>query len=226
MSIQLSQDNFNFLDALKENNQREWMAESKAWYLKSDELLKSFYKDVETGLNTFDQIDKTKVFRIHRDVRFGKNKTPYNVHRSASFSREGMHRRGGYYLRIEPNGKSKMAGGFFNPNPADLLRIRKEFELDAEPIRVILKDKDFNAAFKGLSTNNQVKTAPRGFNVDHPAIDLIRNKSFVVGHSFTDEEVLAADFKDNLIEHYRLLIPFFDYMSDILTTDLNGQSVI
>jgi uncharacterized protein (TIGR02453 family) len=226
MSKQLIQDNFEFLNALKENNQREWMTENKAWYLNNEEILKSFYKDVEAGLNTFDQIEKTKVFRIHRDVRFSKNKTPYNVHRSASFSRDGAHRRGGYYLRIEPNGKSRMAGGFFNPSPADLLRIRKEFELDAVPIRAILNSKDFKAAFKGFVTNNQVKTAPRNFNVDHPAIDLIKNKSFVVGHSFTDQEVLAADFKDNLIAHYRLLLPFFDYMSDVLTTDLNGQSVI
>jgi len=226
MSIQLIQDNFKFLKALKENNVREWMTENKSWYLKNEELLKSFYKDVEIGLNNFDQIEKTKVFRIHRDVRFSKNKTPYNVHRSASFSREGAYRRGGYYLRIEPNGKSRMAGGFFNPNPVDLLRIRKEFELDAEPIRAILNNKAFKAAFNGLVTNNQVKTAPRNFNVDHPAIDLIKNKCFVVGHSFTDQEVLATDFKENLLAHYRLLIPFFDYMSDVLTTDLNGESLI
>lgn len=226
MGIQLIQDNFKFLKALKENNEREWMTDNKTWYLKNEELLKSFYKDVEAGLNTFDKIEKTKVFRIHRDVRFGKNKTPYNVHRSASFSREGAHQRGGYYLRIEPNGKSRMSGGFFDPNPVDLLRIRKEFELDAEPIRAILNGKDFKAAFEGFATNNQVKTAPRGFTIDHPAIDLIRNKSFVVGHSFTDQEVLAPDFKENLLDHYRLLLPFFDYMSDLLTTDLNGESLI
>ncbi len=226
MSIQLIQDNFKFLEVLKENNEREWMTDNKTWYLKNEELLKAFYKDVEAGLNTFDQIEKTKVFRIHRDVRFSKNKTPYNVHRSASFSRKGTQRRGGYYLRIEPNGKSRMAGGFFNPSPADLLRIRKEFELDAKPIRAILKNKEFKAAFKGFSTNNQVKTAPRNFDVDHPSIDLIRNKSFVVAHSFTDDEVLAKDFKENLLAHYRLLIPFFDYMSDVLTTDLNGELVL
>ncbi|MGB3776705.1 MAG: DUF2461 domain-containing protein [Leeuwenhoekiella sp.] len=217
---------FNFLNTLKENNQREWMTENKAWYQKNEALLKTFYKELESGLNTFDQIEKTKIFRIHRDVRFSKNKTPYNVHRSASFSREGEHRRGGYYLRIEPNGKSKMAGGFFNPNPADLLRIRKEFELDAVPIRQILKIKKFKSAFDGFSNNNQVKTVPRGFNIDDPAIDLIRNKSFVVQHTFSDDEVLAPDFKEHVLEHYKLLIPFFDYMSEVLTTNLNGESLI
>ncbi|HEA29298.1 MAG TPA: DUF2461 domain-containing protein [Leeuwenhoekiella sp.] len=226
MAAPLNKDIFKFLKALKENNQREWMTENKKWYLKNEDLLKSFYKEVKTGLNTFDQIEKTKVFRIHRDVRFSKNKTPYNVHRSASFSREGAHRRGGYYLRIEPDGKSRMAGGFFNPNPADLLRIRKEFEVDDAPMRAILKAKDFKNAFDGLNTNNQVKTAPRGFDIDHPAIDLIRNKSFVVSHSFTDQEVLASDFKENLLNHYRMLLPFFDYFSMVLTTDLNGESLI
>ncbi|WP_031428655.1 DUF2461 domain-containing protein [Flavimarina sp. Hel_I_48] len=226
MAVQLNEDIFKFLNALKENNQREWMAENKPWYLKNEALLKSFYGEIQDGLNTFDHIEKTKVFRIHRDVRFSKNKTPYNVHRSASFSREGAHRRGGYYLRIEPGGKSRMAGGFFNPNPADLKRIRKEFEVDAAPIRTILNATKFKKAFSGLNTNNQVKTAPRGFDIENPANDLIKNKSFVVSHSFSDQEVLSANFKEQLLDHYRLLQPFFEYMSEVLTTDLNGASLL
>ncbi|GAA4278897.1 DUF2461 domain-containing protein [Aquimarina mytili] len=216
---------FEFLKDLKKNNHRDWMTENKKQYQANEKELKVFYAAVAERLNEKDEIEKTKVFRINRDVRFSKDKTPYNVHRSVSFSRAGAHRRGGYYLRLEP-GNSLMAGGFFSPEPADLLRIRKEFEMDDQEIREILADTDFKKAFGGFNTGNQVKTAPKGFSKDHPAIDLIKNKSFFVQHSFTDKEVLASDFLDKVVYHYELLRPYFDYMSDVLTTDLNGVSLL
>lgn len=216
---------FEFLKDLKENNHRDWMAENKKQYQSNEKILKAFYASVAERLNEKDEIEKTKVFRINRDIRFSKNKTPYNVHRSVSFSRAGAHRRGGYYLRLEP-GNSLMAGGFFSPEPADLLRIRKEFEMDDQEIREILSNADFKKAFNGFDALNQVKTAPKGFSKDHPSIDLIKNKSFFVTHNFTDAEVFAPDFLDKVVYHYELLRPFFDYMSDVLTTDLNGVSLI
>ncbi|WP_025739844.1 DUF2461 domain-containing protein [Aquimarina pacifica] len=221
----LSKSIFEFLEDLKQNNHRDWMQEHKKRYQSNEKELKAFYTSVTERLNQEDEIEKTKVFRINRDIRFSKDKTPYNVHRSVSFSRAGAHRRGGYYLRLEP-GNSLMAGGFFGPEPADLLRIRKEFEMDATEIRDILDQPDFKKAFSGFNTAYQVKTAPKGFSKDHEAIDLIRNKSFFVEHKFTDTQVLAPDFLEKLIYHYSLLRPFFDYMSDVLTTDLNGVSLI
>jgi len=216
---------FEFLKDLKKNNHRDWMQEHKKRYQSNEKTLKSFYNEVVERLNENDEIEKTKVFRINRDIRFSKDKTPYNVHRSVSFSRAGAHRRGGYYLRLEP-GNSEMAGGFFSPEPKDLLRIRKEFEMDDQEIRDILSHSDFKKAFGGFNNYYQVKTAPKGFSKDHPAIDLIRNKSFFVSHKFTDKEVFASDFLDKLIQHYELLRPYFDYMSDVLTTDLNGVSLL
>ena len=216
---------FEFLKKLKKNNHRDWMTENKKEYQAGEKVLKAFYASIVERLNESDEIEKTKVFRINRDIRFSKDKTPYNVHRSASFSRAGAHRRGGYYLRLEP-GNSLVAGGFFGPQPADLLRIRKEFEMDDQEIREILSAPDFDKAFGGFNTEFQVKTAPKGFSKEHPALDLIKNKSFFVSHSFTDQEVFADDFLDKVIYHYELLRPFFDYMSDVLTTDLNGVSLL
>ncbi|OAB78064.1 DUF2461 domain-containing protein [Cochleicola gelatinilyticus] len=216
---------FTFLKKLKQNNSREWMDEHRKEYQSNESILKQFYSDVEAALNVTDEISKRKVFRINRDIRFSKNKTPYNVHRSVSFSRAGAHRRGSYYLRIEP-GNSRMAGGFFGPEPADLLRIRKEFEIDASEIRAILNQSEFQQAFGGFNQEYAVKTAPKGFSKEDSNIDLIRLKNYVVSHSFTDKEVLAPDFKKNLIHHYLLLRPYFDYMSSVLTTDLNGVSLL
>ena len=216
---------FSFLNKLKTNNNRDWMMEHKKEYQSNEKILKEFYGSVEASLNITDEISKLKVFRINRDLRFSKDKTPYNIHRSASFSRAGAHRRGGYYLRIEP-GNSAMAGGFFSPEASDLFRIRKEFEIDATEIREILNHKKFKKAFGGFNQAYQVKTAPRNFRKDDKNIDLIKLKNYFVECKFTDKEVLSEDFEKKLMDHYLLLRPLFNYMSEVLTTDLNGVSIL
>ncbi len=227
MITAVPQASLTFLKDLKKNNTREWMADHKSRYQDSEKVLKDLYATIKTGLNETDEIEKLKIFRINRDIRFSKDKTPYNVHRSASFSRAGAHRRGGYYLRIEPGNKSVVAGGFFNPEKEDLKRIRTEFHLDASEIRDILNDSAFAKAFpNGFEITNAVKTAPRDFEKDDPNIDLIKLKSFFVRKEFTDQEVMASDFSDRVLNHFRLLRPFFNYMSDVLTTDLNGESIL
>ncbi len=216
-----------FLKKLSTNNHKDWMDENRKDYQSSEKSLKQVYAAIEKGLNKTDEISKVKVFRINRDIRFSKDKTPYNVHRSASFIRAGAQRRGSYYLRIEPGNRSMLGGGFFGPEPADLLRIRKEFEIDASAIRAILNAPKFKKVFGGtFNAWNPVKTAPKGFSKEDPNIDLIRLKNFVVTHNFTDAEVLAPTFVEEVIAYFEVLKPFFDYMSEVLTTDLNGVSTI
>jgi len=225
MATVIPKEIFDFLKELKENNHREWMDDHRKRYQTNEALLKKFYAEVEKQLNQSDQIEKVKIFRINRDIRFSNDKTPYNVHRSVSFSRAGVHRRGGYYLRLEP-GNSAMAGGFFSPEANDLLRIRKEFEMDSEPIRNILANKEFKEAFGGFVQEYKVATAPKGFDREDPNIDLIRLKNYFVVHPFTDQEVFAEDFQEKLVHHFLLLRPYFNYMSEVLTTDLNGVSLL
>lgn len=218
---------FSFLKKLMKNNNRDWMTAHKQEYLASEKALKEVYKEIQAGLNSTDEIEKLKVFRIHRDVRFSKNKTPYNVHRSANFSRLGAHRRGSYYLRIEPNGHSLVGGGFYGPEPKDLKRIRQEFQMDAQAIRSIIKEPSFCKVYGNeFVQRDAVKTAPRGFDKNDENIDLIRLKSFFFLKTFTDEEVMAPDFVQKVVAQYQLLRPFFDYMSEVLTTDLNGESLL
>ncbi|GER59285.1 DUF2461 domain-containing protein [Patiriisocius marinus] len=225
MSITVPKSTFDFLNNLAKNNHKDWMDEHRKTYQSSEKALKSVYAEILRGLNEKDEIAKQKIFRINRDIRFSKDKTPYNVHRSVSWSRAGAHRRGGYYLRIEP-GKCALAGGFFSPEPADLLRIRKEFEMDASEIREILNQNEFKMTFGNFNQHYAVKTAPKGFNKEDANIDLIRLKSFFVEHPLKDSEVLGPNFVDTVLKHFRTLRPFFDYMSDVLTTDLNGVSTI
>lgn len=225
MSAAIPSSVFSFLKALKNNNHRDWMQENKKEYQANEKTLKEVYAEIEAGLNRNDEISKVKVFRINRDIRFSNDKTPYNTHRSVSFSRAGAHRRGGYYLRIEP-GNTMIAGGFFGPEPADLLRIRKEFEMDAGPIREIIAAPNFKKEYGNFVQEYAVKTAPKGFRKDDPNIDLIRLKSFFVVHNVSDKQAMASNFTDYVLHRYELLRPFFDYMSEVLTTDLNGVSLL
>jgi uncharacterized protein (TIGR02453 family) len=133
----ISKSTLDFLAVLKENNNRDWFNEHKSEFLIEQQKAKEFYNALEEKLKKHDDIDKFKLFRIYRDVRFSKDKTPYKPHFAGSFSRVTKRLRGGYYLRIRP-GESFLAGGFWEPNKEDLLRIRKEFEMDASEIREII----------------------------------------------------------------------------------------
>ncbi|GGD94175.1 DUF2461 domain-containing protein [Planktosalinus lacus] len=223
--MRISETLFPFLSELKENNNREWFAENKTRFQKEDKALKLFFNEITSAINNFDEIEKMKIFRIYRDVRFSKDKLPYKTNRSANWIRAGAHRRGSYYLQLEP-GNSFIGCGFFQPNPADLLRIRKEFEMDDSEIRGILNQPDFKKVYEGFDTSDQVKTAPKGFDKDHKAIDLIKNKNFFVAHYYTDKEVMSSGFFEKVVHHFELVQPFFRYMSDVLTTDLNGESLL
>ena len=224
----ITKDTFDFLGELKENNNRDWFTENKPRYEKSHKEVYTFADSIIEKLNEFDKIEtasgKKSLFRIYRDVRFSKNKDPYKTNRTGSFSRAGADRRGGYYFCIEP-GNSMIGGGFYQPNSDDLNLIRKQIELDAEPLRKVINSKSFKNYF-GELLGEQLKTVPRGFEKDDPNIDLLRYKGFYVMHKFEDKEVMASDFVDKVIEGYKTIQPFFEVMTNYLTTDLNGESLI
>ncbi|MCX2680029.1 DUF2461 domain-containing protein [Galbibacter sp. EGI 63066] len=220
----ISPSTFEFLKKLKKNNERNWFNEHKKQFKKEEKQVKAFFNTLLEKLRTHDEIEEVKMFRIYRDVRFSANKKPYKEHLAGSFRRVKPRLRGGYYLHLEPE-KSFVGCGFWAPEKDDLKRIRKEFEVDDSEIRAILKDKKLKATF-GEMKGDELKTAPRGFDKEHPAIDLIRKKQFVFTKTFSDAEVLSPDFIDQVDNAFKAVRPYFDYMSDVLTTDLNGVSLI
>lgn len=215
---------FSFLETLQENNNREWFTEHKEEFKNLESEVKLFYKAAMEKLKAHDEIERLKMFRIYRDVRFSKDKTPYKTHFGGSFSRAGVQLRGGYYLHLQPEG-SFIAAGFWEPNKEDLHRIRKEFELDATEIREIINAKTFKSVW-GDFVGETLKTAPKGFDREHPNIDLIKRKQFVFTRKFTDKKVLSPDFLVTIDKSFREVRPYFDLMSDILTTNLNGESLV
>ena len=223
-SAVITKDTLHFLNRLKENNNREWFAEHKKEFKILETGMKEFFTNLMEKMNSHDEIEKLKMFRIYRDVRFSKDKTPYKPHFACSFSRLGAAFRGGYYLRIRPN-ESFIAAGFWEPNKEDLLRIRKEFEQDTTEIRTILKKPSFKNIW-GELVGDEVKTAPKGFDKEHPNIDLIRKKQFIFVRNFSDKEVTSNTFIDEVNKSFEAIRPYFDLMSDVLTTNLNGESLL
>jgi len=225
MTATLTKSVFTFFNKLEKNNNRDWFNDNKTEFKKIEKEVKLFYNKILENLNKHDDIDKLKIFRIYRDVRFSKNKLPYKTHFGGSFHRSKPKLRGGYYLHIQPNNESFIATGFWEPASADLMRIRKEFEMDDEEIRTVINNKKFKNIW-GDFVGDEVKTAPRGFNKDHKAIDLIKKKQYIFTKKFTDKEVLDLNFINEIDIAFKAIRPYFNYMSDVLTTDLNGVSLI
>lgn len=215
---------FDFLQALKKNNHRDWFNSQKERYQQEQEQLELFAEAMLRELNKHDEIEtlsgKKSLHRIYRDIRFSNDKTPYKTNWSGHFKRATKYRRGGYYFHLEP-GNSYLAGGFWAPNVQDLKRIRNEIAYDAAPLRKILKSKTFTTTF-GALTGEQVKTAPKGFDAGHEAIDLLRYKQYLLIRRFSDKEVLSDQFLATASQTFKNMRPFFDYMSEVLTTDTNG----
>jgi uncharacterized protein (TIGR02453 family) len=218
-----------FLTDLRANNNRPWFTEHKERYQEEHNTMVEFAEHLIARMNQHDVLEhmsgKQSLFRIYRDTRFSKDKTPYKEHFSGTMKRATAQRRGGYYFHIEPDGGSIVAGGFWAPNAADLKRIREELAVDAAPLRKIITDPVFIKTFGELK-GDQVKTAPQGFNRDHPNIDLIRHKQYVLIRNFTDEEVQRPNFLDEVVATFVHMRPFLDYMSEVLTTDSNGVPIV
>lgn len=227
-SITIKPESVNFLKTLSRNNNRDWFNEHKDLYIKAHENIIEFADAVLAEMSKHDQIEtpsgKKAMFRIYRDVRFSKEKKPYNSHWSGSFKRATKKLRGGYYFRIEPGG-SFLAGGFWGPEPDDIKRIRQDIDMNYKDWRKLLANKTLVNTFGGI-IGEQVGSAPRGYAKDHPAIDLLRYKQFILKHEFSDKEVLEPGFVKNVNDTYKKMRPFLDYMSEVLTTDANGVSII
>lgn len=222
------QTTLSFLQNLSKNNNREWFQANKADYDAAHQEMIDFANKLLLEMNTHDVIEtptgKKSLFRIYRDVRFGKDKTPYKTHWAGFMRRAGADRRGGYFYRIGLDGAYVM-GGFFNPNTQDLLHIRNQLSQDGDFLREVIDSKKFKNFFGELG-GEQLKTAPRGFEKDHPDIDLLRYKQFIIRHDFTLTEATKSNFPKKMSEAFQNMRPFFDCMTEILTTDLNGISLI
>ena len=216
-----------FLNLLKENNNRDWFNANKGEFLLQQTHIETFADLLLAELNKHDLIEtpsgKKSLHRIYRDTRFSKEKIPYKTNWSGSFSRATALLRGGYYFHIEP-GNSFLGGGFWGPNPEDVKLIRDDISFDSSPLRKILSSKSFVDTFGSLQ-GEQLKTTPKGFDAENEAIDLLRYKQYILIKRFSDQEVLSQSFLKDANQTFVNMRPFFDYMSEVLTSDINGLAI-
>lgn len=219
---------FSYLKKLAKNNNREWFNNHKDEYLLAQANMHQWIDALIDKMNAHDQLEtpsgKKSLYRIYNDVRFLKDKTPYNPRFAGSLRRVKPMLRGGYYYWIKPGG-SRIGCGFTYPNPEDLKRVREDIQLNYKDWHKLLRSKSIVGNF-GEMMGEQEKTAPNGFSIEHPAIDLLRYRQYWFEHDFTDQEVLEPDFLNQTNKIFKSIRPFFDYMSEVLTTDLNGESVV
>ncbi|MEQ9593678.1 MAG: DUF2461 domain-containing protein [Cyclobacteriaceae bacterium] len=213
---------FKFLRAIAKNNNREWFEKNKSTYLESKENFEEFLRNLLLELAKFDKglmglNPKKLAFRIYRDVRFSKDKRPYKVNMGAGFSPGGkMIQEPGYYIHIEPGNKSFIAGGFYMPDATNIAKIRQEIDYSFKKFEKILKEKKFKTWFNELSDFDKLRTAPKGYPKDHPHIDLLRHKSFIVTHYFTDKEVMDKKFLKKVVEGCKTLKPLNDFLNEAI----------
>ena len=189
-----------FLLDLKSNNSREWFGVNKGIYTDLKIKVEEIVAQLIIEFGEFENLDgvlvKNCTYRINRDVRFTKNKDPYKTWFSVSFSEGG--RKSGfmdYYLHIEPNGKSFLGGGMYNPSPDQIAKYRQEIDYNAEGLRKIIDYPLFKETY-GPAQGESLKNTPKGFDALHPDADLLKVKTMFFWCHFTDDEVTSDQFVD------------------------------
>jgi uncharacterized protein (TIGR02453 family) len=214
---------FKFLKDLAKNNNREWFEKNKTRYLDAKQTFEDIVSALLKELMKFEPglagLDARKLpFRIYRDVRFSKDKSPYKINMGAGFSPNGkLIQEPGYYLHFQPGNKSFIAGGIYMPDAANLTKIRQEVDYNTEGLQKILKSKKFKSLFSGFDDFDKLKTAPKGYPKDHPHIELLKHKSYIVSRSFTDKEVMEKKFLKQVVDSCKTIKPLNDYLKQALS---------
>jgi uncharacterized protein (TIGR02453 family) len=222
----LTKESLQFLDDLKANNNRDWFQDNKKRY---EIFKKDYHQLVSDFLDTMKPLDpslellqvKDCTFRINRDIRFSKDKSPYKAHLGVwlSSGAKGANR-SGYYVHIE-KGASFIAGGFYSPDSEELKKVRKEIAFFYDDLEEILKERNFKKEFGSLdiNENNSLKSMPRGYEKDHPAIEFLKLKSFTVSQKYDISEVTKKDFVVKMSQKLITLKPFNEFINRALETE-------
>ena len=207
-----------FLAQLERNNNKAWFEENRPAYETARAAVEDFLEAVIDALRNTDQLGdltaKQCLMRIHRDIRFSRDKSPYNTAISASIAPGGRKSgKMGYYISVGPDNRSIVAGGLYSPTPEQLARFRKAIENDAGELRAIAKAKAFIEHF-GQIAGEKLKTAPKGYERTHPDIDLLQLKQAIVIRHFTDAEILKPDFPERVVAACKAMKPFVTWLDE------------
>lgn len=217
----ITQSTFDFLSELKQNNTREWYHANKDSY---KEAFGNFEDLVAMLLHTIAEFDdsvigtepKDCLFRIYRDIRFSKDKTPYKSWFGAAMKQGGRKEIGsGYYVHVSPT-QVYLAGGIWHPDKDILGMIRDHIVAWPNKFENVVLDKTFLKIFDGLG-GDQLKTAPRGIPKDHPQIQWLRHKDHIVSVQIEPEEILTEKFIKKAGKIYKNMLPLNQFITDAIS---------
>jgi uncharacterized protein (TIGR02453 family) len=205
----------NFASDLKLNNNRDWFQTHRGDYETAracfEEYVAALINELSYTEPLADLSPKDCIFRLNRDLRFTKDKTPYKPYMSAYIAPGGRKsRRLGYYVHLEP-GNSMLAGGMYEPDPQQLTAWRDSIDRDSRPFKSIASNETFRKFF-GSVDGIRLKTIPRGYPKDHPDSDLLQLKSVTAMRKLSDAEVVSPGFFDLTLETCKVMKPFLNYL--------------
>ena len=214
----ITQETFNFFKQIEENNNKPWFEKNRPLYEAAKANFLEFMGVLLPKIRTIDQIVekdlKKYASRIHRDVRFSKNKSPYKNNISSLIERALDFKKCPFYIHVQPNG-SFMGAGVYQPDPALLKRVRQEIDYNSSELHKIIGKPSFKEKF-GKITGDSLVRPPKGYEEDNPNIELLKLKFYIVRKDFLDEEVISPDFADRIAEMYREALPFLEFLDNTI----------
>ncbi len=220
-------DIINFLSELSANNNREWFDSQREWYQQCRKTFEAFTDELIAGIQHFDPgigplKAKDCVFRIFRDTRFSNDKTPYKANMGAFISRGGRKSPySGYYIHLEPEGKSFAGGGLYMPPSENLKKVRQEIFYNIDEFKAILQAKDFKKHFDTLDKmGDELKKAPQGYPPEWPDIDLLKLKHYVVGEYLKDKEMSSGKVKETALAAFKAMHPLVAFTNRALGMEM------
>jgi uncharacterized protein (TIGR02453 family) len=212
-----------FLKDLKKNNNKPWFDANRNKY---EEAKKDFGEFIQSIIDKHSKKDvsikelkaKDCMFRINRDIRFSKNKTPYKTNMGASINRGGKKSiYAGYYFHLEP-AESFVGGGIWIPMPPELKKVRQEIDYNLDEFKKIVSSKKFKSVYGELYKGEDVSLSkiPQGFEKDNPAADYLKLKSFLAMKKFKESEITSKDLEKSVLEAFDALQPLIVFINKAL----------
>ena len=215
--MMIKKETLAFLKTLRKNNHKGWFEENRDWYELAKTNFEEWVQALIVAISDFDPAIKPLrakecTFRIFRDTRFAKDKSPYKTNFGAHLTPGGKKSPlAGYYFHLAP-GDSFLGGGSYCPDPQNLEKIRERVADHYQELKKIISVSSFNRTF-GKIWGEKLKTAPKGYPKDHPALDLLQYKSFVTMHSLTDSDVLASSLLTKTVKVFQTMQPFNAFLN-------------
>ena len=211
----------SFLKELKRNNNKTWFDNHKAKFLSAKNDFENFVQEIIKVISAFDNDikdlqAKNCTFRINRDIRFSKDKTPYKTNMGASFNRGGKKSIfGGYYFHLEPGGKSFVGGGLWMPDPIALKKLRQEIDYCFPEFQKIISNPSFKKQYNNLEMNEgqMLVNVPKGYDKENPAASFLKLKSFVATKNIRDTLLTNSGLLKETAKAFKALMPLVKFMN-------------